>query len=119
MGWSIYITDKNGETVRLKSPHKISGSDFAVGGTQDLWMTLTFNYSRYYYQIWPCGGLCFLHGLSVKNAMRTLLEGMLLLKGEQCGDYWHASEGNARAGLLSILSLCALSPSLDYSVRIF
>ena len=51
MGYSIYIKDPDtGETIELAEPHHIAGSTYCIGGTTELYLSITYNYSPFYYR---------------------------------------------------------------------
>lgn len=49
MGYSISLTDPvTGETLHSKFKHEMKGSIYAVEGTTELWLSITYNYAQYY-----------------------------------------------------------------------
>ena len=51
MGYSIYINDPaTGEPIEIDEPHHIIGSTYRVGGDTQLYLSITYNYSGFYYR---------------------------------------------------------------------
>lgn len=51
MSYDIRLKDPvTKETIELNEPHFIRGGTYAVGGTTELWINITYNYAHYYYE---------------------------------------------------------------------
>lgn len=51
MGYTIYINNPDtGEVIELEEPHNIIGSTYKVGGDTELRLSITYNYSSFYYR---------------------------------------------------------------------
>ena len=51
MSYDINLKDPvTKETIELDEPHFMRGGTFAVGGTKELWINVTYNYGPYYYE---------------------------------------------------------------------
>ena len=47
MSWDISLTDRvTGEVLHSDSPHMMRGGTFMLGGTTELWLNITYNYSK-------------------------------------------------------------------------
>ena len=62
MSYDIRLVDAAGETIELSEPHTLRGGTFASGGTTEAWLNITYNYARFYYDIWPEQGIRYLYG---------------------------------------------------------
>lgn len=50
MSYDISLKDRvTGETLEIENVHFMTGGTFAVGGTKELWLNITYNYASYYY----------------------------------------------------------------------
>lgn len=38
------------EVLEMEEPHKITGGTFAMGGTKEMWLNVTWNYADWYYR---------------------------------------------------------------------
>ena len=47
MSWDISLTDRvTGEVLHSDAPHMMRGGTFMLGGTTELWLNITYNYSK-------------------------------------------------------------------------
>lgn len=52
MSYDISLVDPvTRETLHSDSPHMMTGGMYAVGGTTELWLNITYNYANYYYEV--------------------------------------------------------------------
>ena len=52
MSYDISLKDPvTRKTIVLDYPHFMTGGTFAIGGTNELWLNITYNYSSYYYEV--------------------------------------------------------------------
>ena len=38
------------ETIEFDTPHQMKGGTYALGGTSEAWLNITYNYARWYYK---------------------------------------------------------------------
>lgn len=51
MSYDISLKDPvTKETIELNEPHQMRGGTYRMGGTTELWLNITYNYSHYYYE---------------------------------------------------------------------
>lgn len=51
MSYDIRLIDPvTKERVYVDEPHFMTGGTYAAGGTKELWLNITYNYSHYYYE---------------------------------------------------------------------
>lgn len=51
MGYGIYINDpETGEVIEIDEPHHIIGSTYQLGGSTELHLNITYNYSPFFYR---------------------------------------------------------------------
>lgn len=51
MSYDISLTDPvTRETLHSESPHMMTGGMYCVDGTTEMWLNVTYNYARYYYE---------------------------------------------------------------------
>lgn len=90
--------------------HNISGGTYALGGTSEPWFNITYNYSPFFYRLWPEKGIRGLYGMTAKQVVEELDRRIPELSGRPVDDYWAATEGNAKAALLGLRALAASCP---------
>lgn len=100
------VTRKPLETA---TKHEITGGTYAVGGTQELWLNITFNYSKHITRL-LAGGIPGLDGKSGAESIPLLQKAISQLSDEVSDDYWEATEGNAKKALYGLLALAQLRP---------
>ena len=50
MSYDIYLKDPvTQEVIEFDEPHQMKGGMYAVGGTTEAWLNVTYNYAQYYY----------------------------------------------------------------------
>ncbi len=116
MGWDIELKDsKTGEPVQVESHQE--GSNICIGGEERADMTLTFNYSPFYYQhICRIRGLRCLSGEKAKDTLKVLREAISILGTEKDENYWEATPGNAGHALSVLLSWAEANPEAVWEI---
>ena len=108
MSYNIYVEDKQGNIVQLEEPHHFKGGTYAVNGTINAHLNITYNYSQFYREIWE-NGLRGLNELELVEAVKEIEEGLEYLgTTEQSDDYWESTKGNAGHALFQLLQICRL-----------
>nr|DAH39863.1 MAG TPA: hypothetical protein [Caudoviricetes sp.] len=79
MSYDIRLLDPvTRETVEVEAPHLMQGGTYALGGTTELWLNVTYNYGRHYRRVMgeeglrrmPVGGSRKLHQQRVQRHRR-------------------------------------------------
>ena len=51
MSYDIALNDPvTGDIIELSEPHFMQGGTYAVGGTTEFWLNITYNYGKFYRQ---------------------------------------------------------------------
>lgn len=110
MSYYLYLFHPvTGEVLHLDSPHQMKGGTYAVGGTTELSMNVTYNYGIHYDGIGE-NGLNSIDGLTGAQSLPMLLECASGLGSDTSDDYWKATEGNAKLALLQLAAMAQLRP---------
>lgn len=114
MSYDIRIRRRTGESVELRRAHDITGGTYAVGGTAEAWLNITYNYWKIFDRLFGEDGIRTIYGMNVKDA-RPVLVGAVARLGDAEPDenYWKACDGNAKKALLGLVELTDLALS-DY-----
>ena len=106
MSHDIRIKRKDGTVVELKERHAITGGTYALGGTTEAWLNITYNYWRIFHRLFGEDGIRTIYGMNVKDA-RTILVGAVARLGDAEPDenYWKACDGNAKKALAGLIEL--------------
>lgn len=111
MSYDIGLNDPvTGERIELDEPHQIRGGTYAVGGTREAWVNITYNYAPHFYALFGKGGIRFLYGKTAAETLPALMEGAELLGDDVDDDYWKPTEGNAKRAILQLIALARLRP---------
>lgn len=135
MSYDVELVDaKTKETLKLDEPHCFAGSCYVVGGTKECGLSITFNYSRWYYkpQVFPdkedgtSKGIFAIDGLSgsdsipiLENAIKALvsmtedlsLDEINNYKQKGVNGYWMPTRENAIIPLIELLTFAKLRPN--------
>ena len=110
MSFDLYLKDPvTHETLQLDEPHQMKGGTYAVGGTTDCHLNVTYNYSPHFKEVGP-DGLRSLSGMTGAESIPLLKGVAAKLKDDKHPDYWEATEGNAKAALLQLVALAQMRP---------
>ena len=108
MSYDIRICDKGTyETVTLPERHYLGGGTFAIDGTPEAWLNVTYNYGEFYYDLMDEDkGIRAIYGIPLRDAI-GLLDGTIAKLGTEPpdDDYWKSSPGNARKALENLRDL--------------
>lgn len=128
MSYDISLVDPvTKETLIIDSPHQMRGGTYAIGGTDEMWLNVTYNYGRWYRKDYAFGknGIRSINGLSgaesisvLKNAIAGLEESKEELPEEevnQCleqgvSGYWMPTRENAIRPLYQLLAMAQMRP---------
>lgn len=140
MSYDIRLIDSvTKETIEFDSPHQMKGGTYAIGGTSEAWLNITYNYSRWYYKngVFPdrgeagkdfhngLTGIRSLYGLSgaesipiIEHAIKALesMEDDLSekeiqeYKDNDVEGYWMPTRENAIKPLYQLLAMAKMRP---------
>lgn len=133
MSYDIYLKEPvTGETIEFESKHMMTGGMYAIGGTTEAWMNVTYNYADWYYRdgVFPLvggesRGIRTIYGMSgaesipvLKSAIDTLescTDDMSEEERKKCEEqgatgYWMPTRGNAIKPLYQLLAMAQMRP---------
>lgn len=111
MSYDIRLCDPvTHETLEVDSPHLMAGGTYALGGTTELWLNVTYNYGKHYYRAMGENGIRDIYGMTGAESIPTLEAAAAKLDDEVSGDYWEPTEGNAKRALLQLLAMARMRP---------
>jgi len=105
------------ETIEADEPHLFAGGTYAVGGTTELWLSVTYNYADLFSRVFGRVGIRNIHGMTGAQSIPVLRHAAGQLDGTASNNYWDATPGNAKAALLQLLELAALGPNGVWDVN--
>lgn len=113
MSYDIKLRDPmTKEVVELDEPHFMQGGTYALGGTTELWLNITYNYAKIYYRddVFGKGGIRTIYGMTGAESIPVLEKAISALGDEIDEDYWKATEGNAKRPLYQLLAMAKMRP---------
>lgn len=111
MSYDIDLCDPvTGVALELDDAHHIRGGTYCVGGTRYASLNVTYNYSRHFYRVMGEKGIRTLYGMTGAASLPVLDAAIAALGDDVDGDYWKATEGNAKQALCSLRALAAMRP---------
>lgn len=138
MSFDISLRDPvTKETIHFDILHQMRGGTYAVGGTSEAWLNITYNYSRWYYKegVFPDNGEDYrgirsIYGLSgaesipvLENAIKTLEDMSEDLTEEEIKNYeehdikgyWLPTRENAIKPLYQLLAMAKIRPDAEWA----
>lgn len=101
----------SGKVIELETPHHMRGGTYRVGGTEELSLNITYNYSPFYYKlIDDQKGIRWLYGQTAAQTIPKLECAVAQLGSDMDSDYWKPTEGNAKAALIQLLAMAKMRP---------
>jgi len=112
MSYDIELQDPvTKETLELDSNHHMRGGTYALGGTSDASLNITYNYAKHFYRVInEDQGVRFIYGKSGADSIPILENAISALGDEVDDDYWKPTEGNAKRSLTQLLALAKMRP---------
>ena len=110
MSYDIRLEDAvTGKVLMLDNAHHMKGGTYAVGGTREAWLNITYNYSEHFRVLGP-EGIREIYGKTGAESIPMLKEAISLLGDDVDDDYWKPTEGNAKQALMQLLALAQMRP---------
>ena len=75
----------------LEIPHNLKGGTYALGGTTQPCLNITYNYSRHFYNTLGEDGIRSLYGKTASEIIPILDKAIERLGTERAADYWAAT----------------------------
>lgn len=95
----------------LDAPHQMKGGTYALGGTREAHLNVTYNYGKHYRRVLDAEeGIRAIYGLTGAESIPVLRAAAAQLGDDVDEDYWKPTEGNAKRALLQLLALAQLRP---------
>lgn len=111
MSYDIYLKNPHSsETCILETPHDFKGGTYALGGTSEAWLNVTYNYSEHFYRTMGEKGIRTIYDLTGEASIPVLQAAIDQLGDDVDPDYWKSTEGNAKAALSQLLAFATLRP---------
>lgn len=111
MSYDIYLKDPvTKETLQLMEKHQMRGGTYEMGGTTEMRLNVTYNYSVHYYKTIGEQGIRTIYGKTGAESIPILKNAATQLGNDIDDDYWNPTEGNAKRSLLQLVALAEMRP---------
>jgi hypothetical protein len=127
MSYDIELIDPiTKETLILDEPHHMRGGTYAIGGTTEAHLNVTYNYAKHFRRVfgdenvelsaWDkmfgggATGIRKLYGMTGADSIPILEKAIAQLGDDVDEDYWEPTEGNAKRALSQLLALAKMRP---------
>ena len=129
MSYDIKLCEPGTDTViEFDTSHQMYGGIYAIGGTTEAWLNITYNYADWYYKpgVFPNDdGIRSIYGLSgvesipiLENAIKILStmkeniseDEMIEYQNQGITDYWMPTRENAIKPLYQLLAMAKMRP---------
>lgn len=113
MSYDIYLCDPvTRQVIEMEQPHFMRGGTYAMNGTKDLWLNVTYNYSKHYYkpEVFGEKGIRSIYDLTGAESIPILQKAIDALGDDVASDYWLPTEGNAKRPLIQLLAMAQMRP---------
>ena len=113
MSYDISLRDPVTHAVlETEEPQFMRGVTYAMNGTTELWLNVTYNYSKIYYRpdVFGENGIRSIYGLTGAESIPVLQKAIKVLHDDASNDYWLPTEGNAKRALSQLLAMARMRP---------
>ena len=111
MSYDIKLVDaKTGKTLELDHKHNMIGGTYQVGGTKELYLNITYNYSHSFCKYIGEKGIRTIYGMTGDESLFILYSAIRSMNSDISENYWKNTEGNAKMALLDLFKMAALRP---------
>lgn len=112
MGYYIELLEPvSKKVIEIDKPHFMRGSMYPIGGSKKLFLSITYNYSNFYYDVIDKDeGIRKIYGMTGLESIPILEQAISKLGDDISEDYWEATEGNAKKPLIQLLTMAKMRP---------
>lgn len=99
-------------TIEVKDAHFMQGGTYALGGTHELWLNVTYNYGKIFRRPEVLGeeGIRTIYGMTGAESIPVLQKAIANLGDDTDPDYWKPTDGNAKRPLCQLLAMAQMRP---------
>lgn len=128
MSYDISLHDPvTKETIEFENPHFMRGGTYAMDGTTEAWLNITYNYAQWYYRAEALGddGIRAIYGLTGAESIPILRKAIVGLESlnedlsederqeylaKEVSGYWLPTRENAIKPLYQLLAMAQMRP---------
>lgn len=113
MSYDIELKDPvTRKTIEIEDLHFMQGGTYALGGTKELWLNVTYNYGKIFRRPEVLGeeGIRTIYGMTGAESIPVLQKAIANLGDDTDPDYWKPTDGNAKRPLCQLLAMAQMRP---------
>lgn len=127
MSYDIELIDPvTEEVLTVDELHQMRGGTYAVGGSNELRLNVTYNYARHFIRVFPAVlptpanewgayeghviGIRTIYGLTGAESIPVLDRAIEMLGDGVHENYWEPTEGNAKRALTQLRAMATMRP---------
>ena len=113
MSYDIRLTDPiTHEVLNVDHPHFMRGGMYAINGTTELYLNVTYNYSNHYYKDNILGekGIRSIYGKTGAQSIPILTNAINNLNDHVSNNQGDATEGNEKRALIQRKTMAEMRP---------
>ncbi len=111
LSYDICLLDpKTHQVIEFDFKHGIKGGTYALGGTTEAWVNITYNYAEHFYNTMGEKDIRTIYGMTGAESVPILQNAINQLNDDVSDDYWEPTEGNVKRALQMLLDLALLYP---------
>jgi hypothetical protein len=95
--------------ILFDKPHHIKGGTYAVGGTKEAWLNVTYNYFPHFKKMGR-KGIRSIYGKTGAESIPILKKAIAILGDDVDKNYWEPTEGNTKRALWQLLAFAQMRP---------
>ena len=111
MSYDLFLLDPVTKEILLTdTPHQMRGGTYALGGTTQMRLNVTYNYGEILRTVLGTDGIRWLYGKTGLECIPVLTEAISKLGDDVDPNYWTPTEGNVKQALIQLLTLSKIRP---------
>ena len=111
MSYDISLNDPvTKEVIKFNEPHMIKGGTYAIGGSSEAWLNVTYNYADRFYRVMGENGIRSIYRKTGAESIPILKSAISKLGDDVNLDYWESTDGNAKKALCGLLAFAQMRP---------
>lgn len=111
MSYDISLVDPvSREVLTVEVEHYMRGGTYEYGGTDELWLNVTYNYAPIFHKVLGESGIRCIYGKSGAESIPLLEKAIAKLGNDVNPDYWKATEGGAKRVLYQLKAMAQMRP---------
>ncbi len=115
MSYDISLRNSDGSVALVPGGHRLTGGTYALCGTNEAWLNVTYNYYEHFRRVLGEKGIRTIYGMTGQESVPVLEAAINALGIDRDLDYWKSTEGNARNALENLRLLALACPDATWS----